>query len=196
VGVTDCSFERRWHRRGHPPPLSARLSVTFISPSFRPVPGDTGMGVSLTRGVFSPGVRRGEGLMSSRLRLWRSTHWRNSLQRHPGVISAGADCSVWIGRDAGSRRRNVRRSTSIGRPRNFSSRGRPPRRSGRRRRRAWARPVGGRSGAAIVCYSAALALRAGHSSTGMRGTSNRSVTRAYQPPPCSRPIRSSFGVSI
>ncbi len=46
------------------------------------------------------------------------------------------------------------------------------------------------------CYSAALSLRASHSSTLMRGSSNRSVTREYQPLPCMRPIRSSFGVSI
>jgi hypothetical protein len=43
-------------------------------------------------------------------------------------------------------------------------------------------------------YSAA-SRRIGQASTGMRGSSNRSVVRAYQPPPCMRPIRSSLGVS-
>ena len=43
-------------------------------------------------------------------------------------------------------------------------------------------------------YSAAL--RNGQSATSMRGRSNKSVVRAYQPRPCIRPIRSSFGVSI
>jgi hypothetical protein len=38
--------------------------------------------------------------------------------------------------------------------------------------------------------------RSGHSVTLIRGISNRSVVRAYQPPPCIRPIRSSFGVSM
>ena len=45
-------------------------------------------------------------------------------------------------------------------------------------------------------YSAAFVLRAAHSSTLMRGSSNRSVTREYQPPPCMRPMRSSLGVSM
>ena len=35
-----------------------------------------------------------------------------------------------------------------------------------------------------------------HSSTGMRGISNRSRVRLYHPPPCMRPTRSSVGVSI
>src|SRR6185437_17090213 len=49
---------------------------------------------------------------------------------------------------------------------------------------------------ARLLYSAARALRAGQSSTAMRGISKRSVTREYQPAPCMRPIRSSFGVSM
>jgi len=35
-----------------------------------------------------------------------------------------------------------------------------------------------------------------HSVTGMRGISNRSRVRLYQPPLCMRPTRSSFGVSM
>lgn len=47
-------------------------------------------------------------------------------------------------------------------------------------------------------YSAALARAAffaSHSATERRGTSIRSRVRVYQPRPCMRPTRSSFGVS-
>ena len=44
------------------------------------------------------------------------------------------------------------------------------------------------------CYSAAR-LRSSHSAAVMRFTSKRSEVRTYQPRPCMRPTRPSFGVS-
>ena len=58
------------------------------------------------------------------------------------------------------------------------------------------RPIGGRPGAAWWLEQAYQRGLGTQSAALMRGSSNRSVVRAYQPAPCMRPTRPSFGVSM